>query len=459
MRNADAKGTLYVSLRNAIKLALLTLLCGCVTRPLAEQTCTITGRVVAADGNAPIAGARVLVSVLGMDQSTSPYPFGLTYVGITGPDGRYAIAGVPVLADDSVQLIAKAKGYQTPWNADSKDEPLPEVVLREGVVEAAELKLKKGDPFFCSGIVVDEVGRPIKGVTASLSRLIDITDDSGSFQIIDESMQTEPADFVIFSHPDYVSAWINDLTRTPVAERERMRIVLKSGTKIEGVLLGPDGNPVPAALVQIKTLGLPVNALKGAMTNDDGAFSIKGIPPDAYRLCATTPTASGAVVVDATRDQCDVTLRLVAAYTGRSRTVRFHGMTLAEADYALAEHWGVRRGSVMVLDAGAELDQREPFVVKAWSRIYAIHKSGSEAGKNITGLEDLFSEIVDEVARQPRGSEPVSVTFDTVVPSPRGDVTLGATLKMRKSDIAEAQALMKALSEHPPRGDQAPRSR
>ena len=433
---------------NIIGLASLMIMGGCETRPLAERSCTITGRIITADGGMPIAGARVLVVVPEVDQSASPRHFGLTYVGVTGADGRYAIAGLPARTGDSVELIAKARGYRTPWSAGNESEPMPKATLRAGIVEAAELGLKKGDSFFCSGIIVDETGSPIQGVDVSSNRLIASSDPSGAFEIIGEASGRDSLTTVVFTHPDYIDTWIDDISRTPPAERERMRIVLKSGVKIGGLLLDPGGRPMAATLVQITTLGSQAHPYKGAMADDAGRFSIKGIAPGAYRLCATTPTASGGVLVDLTRNAENVTLRLAAEYTGRPRTVRFLGMTLAEADDAMAAHWGVRKGSVIILDPGTEVGGRAPYVLKAWSRIDQVQTVGSDAYRDVGNLSDLLSAMVDQVARRPRGAERVDVGIGTTFPSPRGDVSLFLPVKLSASAGEEARKLLATMPVH-----------
>lgn len=445
MQNADTRRSMCPYIVYITGMALLILVCGCETRALTEQTCTITGRIVTTDENAPITGVRVLVAVPEIDQSIAPYPFGRIYTGITDADGRYTIIGVPARTGVSVDLIAKAKGYQTPWSTGNIDEPMPMVILRAGVVEAAGLKLKKGHSSFFSGTIVDELGKPIRDVNVSNNSLIDNSDASGAFEILDERIGKDSGNTIIFVHPDYITTWIDDIFLTPLAEREQMRVVLKSGAKIEGVLLDPNNKPMPSTLVQIKTIGIPVHPYKGAMTNDSGRFSIKGIVPNAYRLCATTPTASGAVVVDLAKNNDNFTLRLATTYTGHSRTVRFLGMTLAEADDALATHWDVRHGSVIVLDPGTEVGEA-PFKMVAWSRIFKVQVSGKDNG-DVTSLWELFSAIVNEATREPLGVEPVNVGIITTVPSPIGDVSLGVTLKLRTSDIEEARTIMKTLRE------------
>lgn len=448
MKDADGRVPICSCFVYGLGLMLIILVCGCETRPLAEQTCTITGRIVTVDESAPITGARVLVSVPEINLRSLSKGFGLIYTGVTGVDGRYTIVCVPARTGVSVELIAKAKGYQTPWSADNIDEPMPKIILRAGVVEAAELKLKKGHSSFFSGTIVDELGKPIRDVNVSTNSLIDNSDESGAFEILDERIEKDSLNTILFMHPDYISTWIDDIFQTPLAERERMRVVLKSGTKIEGILLDPDGKPMPSTLVQIKTIGLPVHSYRGAMTNDSGRFSIKGIVPNAYRLCATTPTASGEVVVDLTKDNDNFTLRLATAYTGRSRTVRFLGMTLAEADEALSTHWGVRYGSVIVLDPGTEVGVA-PLKMATWSRILNVQASGNDNnGGDVTSLWDLISAIVNEAARQPQGVVPITVGIVTTLPSPRGDVTSSLLLKLRMSDIEEAQTLMKTLPMH-----------
>jgi Carboxypeptidase regulatory-like domain len=446
MKREDARGTARAVFVNGAGLMLIILTCGCETRPPTEQTCAINGRVVSAERNTPIAGARVMVTMPRPALGSSD-PFGQVYTGVTDADGRYSIIGIPAWADTPLELIAKAKGYQTPWGRDRIDEPTSKIILRAGPMEVAELKLKKGQTSSFSGTVIDDLGRPLKNVKVHSGRLLDNSDERGGFEILDEGIGADSLTTIAFTHPDYISTWIDDISQTPLAEREQMRIVLKAGTKIEGVLLDPLGKPMPSTLVRIKTLDSKSPPYKGAMTDDSGRFSIKGIVPQAYRLYATTPTAFGAVVVDITKNNDNVALRLVTAYTGRSRTLQFLGMTLAEADEALAAHWSLREGSVIVIEPGTKIDRSGPFAYKmqAWSRIAGVEINGNQYGE-VTSFLDLVAAIINASARQLQDDmEQVNVRIVTTFPAPRGDMTLSFMLKLSMSDIEEARTLMNKL--------------
>jgi protocatechuate 3,4-dioxygenase beta subunit len=123
-----------------------------------------------------------------------------------------------------------------------------------------------------------------------------------------------------------------ELTEGGEAKRD---IELKAGSSVEGVVLGPDGNPLAGVRVSAPA------SMENPPTGADGVFKLAGVKPgsavsvwaskDGYRMTVTKPIA-----VLAGETTTGVTLRMVNQAKVRGKVTTASGAPLAEARVQLA---------------------------------------------------------------------------------------------------------------------------
>ena len=118
--------------------------------------------------NKPIAGARVR-----LNQSFGNYGIGDPQPHMTGPDGRYEIKNL--YADNQYGIAADADGF---------GESQAKLELKADTKELPTLKLPRASET-TGGVVVDETGKPVAGVTVHLNNGMSpktcVTDAQGKF--------------------------------------------------------------------------------------------------------------------------------------------------------------------------------------------------------------------------------------------------------------------------------------
>lgn len=232
-------------------------------------TVSLAGRVVDAEGRG-LAAAEVVAWL-----STSFDPR-------RTPDRRTSVA-----ADGSFVLehvggrfhaIARAPKLRTVWGLTGTLEPGPGWQGAQIVMEPA---------CAVAGVVVDELGQPIRGATVWTragpnhtspkpttipgTRWFDatdgraVTDDQGEFVI--ESVGCEAAEFHV-SHEDY------PFRAAILAPGQHNRIASSPSGSATGTVSGPDGQPIAGAKVEITS---PNGRRRAAQTDAAGRFTLRGL--------------------------------------------------------------------------------------------------------------------------------------------------------------------------------------
>jgi len=285
----------------------------------AQSAATIAGRVVDADREAPLGGARVILLRFG-----SAGPVGPPAQIVTGDDGRYEFSG---LAEGSYRLQVQRVGFIQPFGG------LKVEVGAGQTVAGPELRLNRGGAI--TGRVLDARGEPIANliVTASRNRsdLTELprgpgdplgmpvaqpgqTNDIGEFRIAglatgnyyvsaSPRLVTRPGGSSASGSTKPVTtyypgtAMISEAQVLSVAAGQTIgnlefRMIFAPDYSIAGVVLDEKNMPVAGDMV---TLMLALDAGPGprgsARTGPDGTFRIGGIAPGEYRLSASIPVA------------------------------------------------------------------------------------------------------------------------------------------------------------------------
>jgi hypothetical protein len=368
------------------------LVCGC-GRAL-QREAILSGRVISADQEQPIADARVTFLVPAVEWRDYNRGHKPIFEGKTDIKGSYRMR-IPIdQAVTTASVNVFARGYLTCWNVDDYCQgTVPDaVVLTAGDVQVKDIKLRRG--IYFSGTVVDEAGRGIHDVFITSNYLCcGPSGAKGDFEIFDMRLD---GGFLNFVHPDYINDFIGDVLAIPEAKRDQMRIVLKSGAQIDGVLIDINGRPVANVLVQTIDGPSPFNS-KGKLTDANGHFSIKGLDTGKYTIRARDNFQKGVLQVDARNNSTAVVLKMIESIKKvAAPTIELFGMQVADADQALAEYFEVPVGSLVVLEPGKEVDRLGIPGLQVGSRFVTIEGADYERSVHVTDLRTFVEAIHKE---------------------------------------------------------------
>jgi len=270
---------------------------------------TVAGRVTATTGE-PVAGAKISV-----DTRATPlrsYAPTTTRGTVTDADGNYEIERLPAGAIRALLVIAE--GFIAPPALAGG------VPVRAEKVSRVDIVLARGATI--DGRVTDGQGQPLANASVQATRvrasggswmqpLAEATTDAdGKFTLTDVALgagvlyarlegyyQPKLEDAVSSPYP-----WMRTQAGVPYeAEAEGARlerqVVLKRGTPIEGIVLGPDGLPVAGVRVTAQPVTRGYNYAFGgrgnmtALSDVEGTFRFAGLKPEqSYTLSAQSAT-------------------------------------------------------------------------------------------------------------------------------------------------------------------------
>ena len=278
---------------------------------------TITGRVVDADTQMPIAGARVML--LPVFSGRPAVPLGPPPQAVTGDDGVYVFSAI---AAGQYRVQVQKVGFVPPNPGD-----MPPFVVAAGQSgSAAVLLLRKGAAI--TGRVLDVRGQGLSDVTVTAVRppppgsgrgrgappmgptgQPGQTNDIGEFRI----SGLAAGDYYVAASPRPTSPFGQSSTsggNTPITtfypgSREmagaqvitvaagqtvgNLEFIMMSarGFAVSGVVVDETGRPVGNGMVMLMpTAPAVLGPPRGSRTQPDGTFTIGNVAPGAYRLTA-----------------------------------------------------------------------------------------------------------------------------------------------------------------------------
>lgn len=251
----------------------------------AEQGRELSGRVTDAATGAPVEGAIV-----------NAYPMVVPFASFvrTDADGRYRLGGW----GSERALFVHAKGYAT---------------AREEVGEGAEIDVALKPGFAVTGVVRDASGAPVAGafVGAMASDRTEIretwTDAEGRFEL----RVLARARTLVAAKPGFARVSM------PI-EGDSMEVVLAEGRRLEGRVIGADGQVAEGCVVTARAT--MVTAAGAAATQDGtsrerhtddlGRFRFTDLPPGSFGVSARNGDRSADIhVTIGEADVLDVELR------------------------------------------------------------------------------------------------------------------------------------------------------
>ncbi len=271
------------------------------SEPLAialAPTATLAGRVVDAADGKPLPGVRLVA------RSEDG-----ALVARSGADGRYSMRGLSTRA----YRVAAEDDRFVPWSRT--------VRVAAGQSETQDVPLTRGATL--AGRVVDEEGRPIEGALVQVSR-----GGENVFRAFVRRMEGEGAarsgrdgsfraarlapgenQRLDVSHDEYEERALGGISLAPGAARSGLRVVLRRGLSVRGVVKDEEGRPLAGAEVTLSS-SRTMRASRGGVqlafvgpgsqvrreTGADGRFEFRGLKAGEYELSARRPGFSRASV-------------------------------------------------------------------------------------------------------------------------------------------------------------------
>ncbi len=356
----------------------------------------VHGRVTRQVSGKPVAGARLIVDT--------------GHMAVTDTSGRYEIRGV---GQGEHPVVVTAHGCA-----------LVRRRLPPSIALDHEENFELDPGYTVRGRAIDEAGNPVAGALVSsrfggcwlhVSLRRCVTDADGRYALPGHSWDEEPPELEI-SHPDYADDEKEDLHLPTAGNDLDLDLVLTRGFAVEGVVLDPDGEPVPLAQV------VPYFHERAAVRTDAaGRFRIGKIPRGMQGVLMVVPyTFAPAYQVFRPGKGADVpqlTLRVEKGWRATGRVVDSDGKPVVGA--SVSPRMLIREGRGERWEefgSGARTDERGRFGLRnmpASGVVVDVSRLGWESvrerplekdGENVIVLERLgvvVGEVTDAATGRP----------------------------------------------------------
>jgi Carboxypeptidase regulatory-like domain len=419
----------------------------------------ISGRVTDEAG-APLADVRVSVVSVGDPETRTINASAQSRQSVVRSDARgdYRLE-VPGITKRAIILIDAVKpGYRSLRGPLMARGDTKRFEVGPGTHAEAALVLKRA--LYFGGVVVDEQGKPIPGVTiaanahrpgatANIERAESRAD--GSFELFNypETPVFHRGDavrkgVVEFFHPDYIDRDIDDLYAIEPKQRGALRVVLVAGHKVTGRVVDGAGKPVANAM--IKVIRKDTTHRKATTTDPSGSFALRGVSGGLIMLTARALELRQQTYlpIAVKNDTLDLEVRLKPIeLPANLKAYPVLGMQLADVTPELRSTYDLfgERGA-LILDPGKDSDRLS---IGRLAEGYAFFMVGRT---RIGSVSEFVSQILAETAGQIGDEYSVRVVYNFSTVDSDGART--ATLKFTKADRKRLQILSEQLAPEEP---------
>jgi protocatechuate 3,4-dioxygenase beta subunit len=263
-----------------------------------EQAAILRGRVTN-EGGDPLADVRVrVVAVADLDRRVvEDTTLNKRLEARSDVKGDYRLELHGITKRTRISIDAMKPGYRRLRGTPMAGGDAKPIEVAPGSIAEASLMLRPA--LYFAGTIVDEQGRPLRGVrieanahspraTGGIERTVSGSD--GSFELFNYP-ETPPSvggavskGVVHFAHPDYIDREIEDIYAVRPKERGVLQVVLGTGYRITGTVFDPARKPVPNAM--IKAIRKDTTHRKATLTDAKGNFVLRGVSGGLIMLTA-----------------------------------------------------------------------------------------------------------------------------------------------------------------------------
>jgi serine/threonine protein kinase len=256
-------------------------------QPAPEPRRLVSGVLLAGDTGRPLTNALVRVAAPSTDMRFVRRDTPDIYEGRTDAEGRFKI---PTPPKATIALDAFYPGYESVSGTLMQGSPFHLFDLPFPADHPQKFTIKLAPSLYVAGVVVDEDGQALSNVEvgATMERKDGMgmanvkyaqTDAKGRFEIFDFPLKprVESRGQLTFESPAMLRSVIDDVYPLNETQRASIRIILRRGHDIKGVVTSAGGRPAAHTLVEAIPSD-PAAQFKEAATDADGRFVLQGLP-------------------------------------------------------------------------------------------------------------------------------------------------------------------------------------
>jgi serine/threonine protein kinase/5-hydroxyisourate hydrolase-like protein (transthyretin family) len=323
----------------------------------------VAGVVLGEDTGQPLTKARVHVAIPPKDMRLARANRRSYYEGLTDQEGRFSIH---VPQEEAFSLDAFSPGYESAAGTYMSGSRLALHKMAFSSNQMQGIIIKLTPALYVAGVVVDEDGSPLSEaeVEATMQEKDGYanvasthTDADGRFEIFDFPSKTwdNAKGQLTFEDSAMLRSTFEDVYKLNEMERKTIRITMRRGHNLRGIVTSAAGKPVAKTLVE----ALPSDRsaqYKQQMTDAEGRFVIRGLPDGEITVRSHSlimeQKARATVNIAGTGTEANLRLEPVVLKNPPQRVTLF-GMKLTDLSAELQDTYdlGASKG-VLIVDPG-----------------------------------------------------------------------------------------------------------
>ncbi len=421
--------------------------------PVVPPTGLVSGVVLAKDTGQPLPDARVCIAAPSVDMRSTRSGGAMLCEGRTDQNGRFKIQ---VPKAETISLDAFFPGYESAAGTYMGGPEVWMVDLPFPSNQLQEFTIKLRPALYVAGLVVDEAGAPFPGAdveatiqeTNAMAYVADTrSDTNGRFQIFDFPLNSTDGSRgeLTFNHPTMVKSDISDVYLLSDPDRKNLRIVLRRGHDIRGIVTTSIGRPATGTLVE--ALPADPNAQYKQQTTDaEGRFLLQGLPNGemTVRTHSFALEQKARVSVRMAGSDLEVNLHLAPVQLKNPlHASTLFGMKLTDLSPELRTAYDLKKSAgVLIVDPGKDYQRLGIGSPEEGNYFWLV------GSKDITNLREMVHEIlrINEIPR-PSTNDWIEDGYHgyirVVNSGQHGSFT--SYLRLTDGDTAELKALALAL--------------